>query len=313
MTTYATGMDRVELELNRELDQDDDLDELVVVGDPAATDADGLALETPADIRSADLSPSAHISGAQGHPNVALTERVGSIAAGAILTGYALTKKHNLGGAALALAGGYLMFRGVTGQCAGYTLLRTGTAHETDSPTALIPHKQGIKVEKSFTIQRDAQELYAFWRNFENLPRFMRHLESVTVLDEKRSHWVAKGPLGKNVEWDAEIINEIPGEMIAWRSLEGADIPNTGSIWFKPQPAGRGTAVKVNLEYQPPAGVLGAIVAKMFGEEPNQQVRDDLRRFKALMETGEIPTVEGQPQGNKTGHTTTVGPMRATP
>jgi uncharacterized membrane protein len=300
MTSFSS-MDTTDAGMERALEGEDE------------REIDGIAVETPGDIRRADLSRSTPISGSLGQPNVAMPERIASSLAGAALASYAISKKRDIGGAALALAGGYLIFRGVTGQCVGYSTLRTGTGHGTDSPNALIPHKQGVKVEKSFTIQRDRQELYDFWRNFSNLPRFMRHLESVTVLDDKRSHWVAKGPLGKDVEWDAEIINEIPGEMIAWRSTENADIPNTGSVWFKIEPSGRGTVVKVNLEYQPPAGALGALVAKLFGEEPNQQVRDDLRRFKALMEAGEIPTVEGQPQGNKQGHTVTQGPLRTNP
>jgi len=168
---------------------------------------------------------------------------------------------------------------------------------------AVIPHRQSIKVLKSVTINRPASELYAFWRNFENLPQFMRHLESVTVLDDKRSHWVAKGPMGKRVEWDAEIINEEMDRLIAWKSVENADVPNAGSVSFKTLPAGRGTQVQVNLEYKPPAGLLGAAIAKLWGEEPHQQVRDDLNRFKQLMETGVIATVEGQPQGNKERHT----------
>lgn len=242
------------------------------------------------------------------HPNVALSERIVSGVAGAAMAGYAITKKRDMSGAALALAGGFLLYRSLTGQCMGYTALRTGTADPNTNAT--IAHGRGIKVEKTVAIMKDRQELYDFWRSLDNLPRFMRHLQSVTVTDANYSHWVAAAPLGKTVEWDAEVINEIPGELIAWRSVEGADIPNAGSVRFKTLPAGRGTQVTVNLEYDPPAGILGSIVAKLFGEEPNQQVRDDLRRFKNLMEAGEVPTVEGQPQGNEAGHTTNVGPMR---
>ncbi|MBC8103008.1 MAG: DUF2892 domain-containing protein [Cytophagales bacterium] len=263
----------------------------------------------PEDIRRADLPPSAPLHGAHGYPNVALPERIVSGLAGAALTTFAVTKRRDVSGAALALAGGYLMYRAASGHCPGYAALHTGTTHATtgspttDSPTAVIPHGQGIKVEKSFVIQRPASELFAYWRNFENLPRFMDHLESVTIQDDTHSHWVAKAPFGKTVAWDAEIINEIPDRLIAWRSTENADIPNTGSVSFKPATGGRGTVLKVNLEYLPPAGILGMAVAKLFGEEPNQQVSDDLRRFKSLMEAGEIPTVEGQPQGNKEGFT----------
>lgn len=258
---------------------------------------------TISDIRSADLPPDASISGAEGQPNVHPIERMASGLAGAALTTWAVAKRRDAGGAALAVAGGYLLYRGISGHCLGYEALRTGTAHTTDSESAVIPHGQGVKVEKVVTINKSAEELFTFWRNFENLPKFMAHLESVTVQDATRSHWVAKAPFGKTVQWDAEVINETANELIAWRSTENADIPNTGSVRFKTLPAGRGTEVKVNLEYNPPAGVLGAIVAKIWGEEPNQQVADDLRHFKQLMEAGEIPTIEGQPQGNKEGFT----------
>lgn len=154
-----------------------------------------------------------------------------------------------------------------------------------------MPHRQTVTIDKS------PEELYRFWRDFENLPRFMKHLRAVRVLDDKRSHWIADAPAGQSVEWDAEIINEAANELIAWRSLPGADIGNAGSVRFEPAPAGRGTEVKVNLEYDPPAGALGMAFAKLLGEEPAHQVADDLRRFKQLMEAGEIPTTEGQPSG----------------
>jgi len=147
------------------------------------------------------------------------------------------------------------------------------------------------------TVNKSPGELYRFWRNFENLPRFMNHLESVKVIDGNRSHWVAKAPLGMTVEWDAVIHNEQENELIAWRSLEGADIPNAGSVRFERAPGGRGTIVKVALEYDPPAGKVGATIAKLFGEEPEQQVEEDLRRFKQVMETDAASTTEGQSSG----------------
>jgi uncharacterized membrane protein len=132
-------------------------------------------------------------------------------------------------------------------------------------------------------VNRPAHELYQFWRNFENLPRFMDHLESVTVIDENQSHWVAKAPAGTRVEWNAAIHNEIEDELIAWRSLPGADVNNAGSVHFTPAGEGR-TEVRVVLSYEPPAGKMGAAIAKLLGEEPSQQVEDDLRRFKQVME-----------------------------
>jgi len=145
-----------------------------------------------------------------------------------------------------------------------------------------------INVKKSVTINKSPEELYRFWHSFENLPRFMKHLKSVQNLDNKRSHWVAKAPLNTSVEWDAEIIDDQANEMIAWRSLEGADVHSTGSVSFDPTPSS-GTEVKVTMEYNPPAGVVGDAVAKLFGEAPDQQLEEDLGRFKQMMETGETP------------------------
>lgn len=151
----------------------------------------------------------------------------------------------------------------------------------------------GNLVKKSIIIDSSPEELYEFWHNFENLPRFMKHLESVRVTDNKRSHWVAKAPAGKTVEWDAEVTAERPGEMIAWRSLEGADVDNTGSVRFERAPGNRGTIVKVEIEYSPPGGVIGATVAKLFGEDPEQQVSDDLRCLKQVIEIGEVIISDG--------------------
>lgn len=159
--------------------------------------------------------------------------------------------------------------------------------NESLSSQMSVPHDEGFKVEKSIIVRRDAAELYGFWRIFENLPRFMNHLKAVTT-NGKRSHWVAKGPLGKSVEWDAEIINEIPDKLIGWRSLDGADVPNAGSVHFTPLNSGNGTEVRVVLKYAPPAGKLGALVAALFGENPEQQLEDDLARFKDVMETGQV-------------------------
>ena len=149
------------------------------------------------------------------------------------------------------------------------------------------------RVEKSLIINRPPEEIYQFWRNFENLPRFMRHLESVRVTGERRSRWVAKAPAGTTVEWDAELTEDRPNELIAWRSLEGADVENSGSVRFEPAPGNRGTIVRVEIDYNPPGGALGAAVAKLFGEEPGQQAQESLRCLKQVMETGEVVVSEG--------------------
>ena len=145
-----------------------------------------------------------------------------------------------------------------------------------------------IICEKSVTINRSPEEVYRFWRDFQNLPRFMSHLESVQVMSEKRSHWVAKAPAGMQVEWDAEIIEDRPNQLIAWHSLEGADVDNSGVVRFERAPGGRGTEVRVQLQYDPPGGKIGAAIAKLFGEEPEQQIKGDLYRLKQVMETGEV-------------------------
>jgi uncharacterized membrane protein len=140
----------------------------------------------------------------------------------------------------------------------------------------------------TITVNSSPEEVYRFWRDFENLPRFMSHLESVRITGERRSHWVAKAPGGTTVEWDAEIIEDIPNKLIAWRSLEGADVENSGVVRFERAPGGRGTEVRVEIVYNPPGGILGAGIAKLFGEEPGQQIKGDLFRFKQVMETGEV-------------------------
>ncbi len=148
--------------------------------------------------------------------------------------------------------------------------------------------ERGKDVTRAVTIDRPRDEVYRFWRDFTNLPQFMEHLESVEMIDERRSHWKAKGPAGSSVEWDAELTGDRPGELIAWRSLEGSDVANTGTVRFLDAPGGRGTEVRVSLTYDPPAGKIGTAIAKLFGEEPGLQVNKDLRRFKQVMEVGEV-------------------------
>jgi uncharacterized membrane protein len=145
-----------------------------------------------------------------------------------------------------------------------------------------------IEQRRAITIARPVAEVYGFWRNFEQLPQFMRHLERVTMLDERRSHWVAKAPAGASIEWDAETTEDLPNERISWRSLPGSQVHNAGTVEFREAPRGLGTEVRVRIEYKPPFGKLGAKVAKLFREEPGAQMYDDLRHFKQVMELGEI-------------------------
>lgn len=146
--------------------------------------------------------------------------------------------------------------------------------------------RAGIHVEEAITVNRPIGDVFRFWRNVENLPSFMRHLESVSEREGGVTHWVACGPAGTRVEWDARIINEIDNKLIGWQSLDGSMVSTAGSVNFRESPGG--TEVRVHLQYNPPAGRLGAAIASLFGEEPGVQVRDDLRRFKQLVETGEI-------------------------
>lgn len=146
--------------------------------------------------------------------------------------------------------------------------------------------EDGIHVTETVTIWRPVTQVYAFWRDFSNLPQIMRHLERVDVLDERHSHWVAKAPAGTTVEWDAEIVADRPDELITWRSREGTGVENAGAVHFNALPGGQGSEVRVELQYNPPGGAVGAAVAKLFGEEPRQQVQEDLHRFKKMRENG---------------------------
>lgn len=213
---------------------------------------------------------------------------------GGALTAYGLWRRDWLG-AGLAVLGGNFIFRGTSGHSFVYQAMGVHTAATASNAVTSVPHNKGVKVVHVVTIDKAPEELYRFWRNFENLLRFMEHLQSVSVVDSIHSHWVANAPAGKSVEWNAEIINDRPNQLIAWRSVGNSQIGNAGSVHFTPAPGNRGTEVKVILEYDPPAGRIGSLIAKLFGEEPNQQVREDLRHFKEIMEAGEIPTTKGQP------------------
>src|SRR4051812_3919516 len=219
--------------------------------------------------------------------NVGNTERLISGIAGAAMIVLALRRKRLRG--ILLPIGGNLIVRAVSGRCPINRALGRNTAESgRNSPVSSVAQGQGIKVERSITVNRPQAEVYRFWRKLENLPRFMDHLESVTVIDENRSHWVAKAPAGTKVEWDASIHNEIEDELIAWRSLPGSDIDNAGSVHFTPT-GDAATEVRVVLSYDPPAGRVGAAVAKLLGEEPGTQVEEDLRRFKQVMESSKTP------------------------
>lgn len=192
---------------------------------------------------------------------------------------------------AAALAGAPLVYRGAT----GHWPVPQSVAQKASDALA------GAPVETAVTIGKPREELYAFWRRLESLPRFMKNLEQVTDLGDGRSHWVGKSPLGLKAEWDAEIIDEQEGRRISWQSLPGSQVHNAGTVWFDDSPNGRGTVVRVSMEI---GGAIGQMVGKTFGGVTQQQVKEDLKRFRELMETGEIATTDGQPHGNRSllGH-----------
>jgi uncharacterized membrane protein len=212
------------------------------------------------------------------------TEKWASIVGGSAMVLFGLQQR-SLRGVLTAIAGGGLAYHGATAE-----------KSLTDKVSDAVGINQALKVEKTVTIRKSAEELYSYWHNFENLPTFMKHVKSIKVMNETRSHWIANAPLGQSVEWDADIIKDEPNQLIAWASAENAEVANSGFVRFSPAPGDRGTEVKVVMEYEIPGGKVTAALAKLFGEEPEQQVGDELRRFKQLMEAGEIATTEGQPR-----------------
>lgn len=156
-----------------------------------------------------------------------------------------------------------------------------------------------VELTSTTTVDLPPEEVYAFWRQLDRLPTFMAHLDEVRDTGAGRSHWTASAPFGRTVEWDAETTVDLPGQRIGWRSLDGADVPNDGEVLFLPAPGGRGTEVHVALKYRIPGGAVGKAVARWFGEEPSQQLDDDLRRFKQVLETGEVVRSDGAPRGKQ--------------
>ncbi len=192
---------------------------------------------------------------------------------------------------AVALAGANYAVMGMTGRESLFRYLGFRVPGSRE-----LSYGQGIKIRHSVTIGRSPRELYRYWKNFENLPRFMQHVESVRMIDDRHSHWTVKAPAGSNVEWDAEIVVDREDEIIGWRSTSGS-VKHAGSVRFEKAPGNRGTYLRVQLQYNPPGGRLASLIARAFNQNPDQQIKADLWRFKQLMEAGEIPTTEGQPSG----------------
>ena len=195
------------------------------------------------------------------------------------------------------LAGGVLLYRAASGNCPLYQALGVSTSDSTNPNTA-IAAGHGTRVEHAVTVNKPAAEVYRFWRDFENLPRFMTHLIDVDTTTDGRSHWVAKGPLGLKVEWDAEIVADTPAEVIGWKSLDGSDVDTAGSVRFRELPHGRGTEVRVNLKYDPPAGKLGRAIAKLFGEAPEHRSAKTCAASSRSWKPARFPRLKGNPVGN---------------
>jgi uncharacterized membrane protein len=215
--------------------------------------------------------------------NVGSTERILSVLGGAVIGLYGLGRIR-LSGVALAALGGAFIYRGVTGHCNVYQALGM------DRPSTLKGEtrgQRGVKIEREVIVDAPPETLHRLWRDLEQLPRFMSHLERVDRLDERRSHWTVRTPAGAPpIQWDAEIINDRPGELIAWQSVRGS-VDHAGAVRFERLPGGS-TRVRVELQYDPPGGEVGHTLAALFGQDAGTRIENDLREFKRAVEAGEI-------------------------
>ena len=236
--------------------------------------------------------------------NIGDVQRVLSVIAGMMFLASGLSRRR-WSGAALATVGGGLLYRAISGYCPVFGAMgidmsggsnRSGGSSNTDRLGRRKVHTdRATKIQRAIEVNRPPNEIYRFWRSLDNLPRIMNHLDSVQVINDRLSHWVVKAMPGvPKVEWDAEIINDVENQRLGWRSLEGADVDNTGSVEFKPTDDGQRTRLTVTLQYEPPGGELGAAVAKWFGEDPNTKIAEDLQRFKEEMETGAFSQAGGE-------------------
>jgi uncharacterized membrane protein len=229
--------------------------------------------------------------------NVGPFERGASITLGGALLALALSRRRSPGDMVLGALGAYLALRGATGHCVLYDALDTGTATDEEDERLGAGGHDDASVEAVLTITRPPEEVYAFWRNPENAPLFMKGIETVTALDDTRSRWLARGPDGDALEWEAEILEDRPGELIAWRSRPGALVHHAGAVRFRPAPGARGTEVRLDVEFEPPGAPLVRALSQLFGAAFEYVVDEDLRRLKQLLEAGETATTRGQPQG----------------
>lgn len=239
--------------------------------------------------------------------NISHSERIVSAVGGGLLAAAGLfsIRRRPWGGLGMALAGGDLIRRAISGHSYLYEAVGIRTAPlGQGAETTSVPYELGIRVDEAITISKPRAEVFRFWGELENLARFMKHVKSVRHVAGTRSHWVVKAPAGRTVEWDAVVHNLIENELIAWRSLPGSTVNSAGSVSFKDAPGDRGTEVRIELQYDPPAGMFGAALAALWGEEPSQQIREDLHRLKQILEAGEVITTAGQTSGRASGQTT---------
>jgi uncharacterized membrane protein len=223
---------------------------------------------------------------ARDRRNMNEVERWLSIAAGVGLATYALTRRRGVARWTLTGFGALLVRRGASAHCETYELFGINTAGTGQDTRRALGGSGGILVDERVTINQPIELLYRFWRNLENLPRFMRHLQSVERITDTLSRWHAYGPAGTTVEWSAEIINEVPNQVIGWQSIEGSDVVSAGSVNFDSAGAGLGTHVRVRLQYSPPGGKVGAAIVRLLGQDPATEIREDLQRFKQMVEQG---------------------------
>ncbi len=229
--------------------------------------------------------------------NVGQAERWASLLGGGVIALAGLRRGDSVGMAA-ALVGGLFFYRGITGHSPIYDQLDVSTASRgSERGLAGLVRSGEVHLESVTTIDASPEELYSFWRNFENHPRFMSHLESVTPYHDGRTRWVLKAPLGRILAWDTEVTEERPGEYLAWRAVESSDLTHEGSVRFRRATGERGTVVQMKMDITPPLGPAGAAVGKLLEGATETQLRADLKKFKQLMETGEIATTEGQSSG----------------
>ncbi|HEX8907519.1 MAG TPA: SRPBCC family protein [Longimicrobiaceae bacterium] len=235
--------------------------------------------------------------------NVGRNERIASVVGGAGL-GLLAARQKGIGGALLGLAGAWLIARGASGHCFVYDAMDVDTSDEPSpsrGPITAAENEPGVSVNASITVNRTPDEAYAAWRDFEQAPRYMDRITRVEILDPTRSRWTATGPMGRSWTWESQVVEDVAGELIAWESLPGAELPNRGWVQFLPAGGdGRQTEVRYFVEFDPPGGIIGDAIASVFHDAPKEMIRGDLRRFRQMVESAETTTATAQSSGEET-------------